>query len=113
MFDLISYLGYALLRRSLLTLLVLGGIVFAIVRWKRHPRASLLTVIALGFYLIETWVATIFFYYLPYMMRSVPPGSQNTLYTVIYFIEDFGFAAVLVLLVAAAFTGRRPATIND
>ena len=72
-----------------------------------------MTVIALGFYLVESWVATIFFYYLPEMLRSTSPASRSTLYTIIYFIEDFGFAAVLILLVAAAFTGRRPATVTD
>ena len=72
-----------------------------------------MTVIALGFYLVESWVATIFFHYLPEMLRNTSPASRSTLYTVIYFFEDFGFAAVLILLVAAAFTGRRPATVTD
>jgi hypothetical protein len=113
MLRLISFLGYTLLKRSLLMLVVLGGIVLAIVRWKKHPRVSLMTVIALGFYLVESWLATIFFYYLPEMLSSTSPSSRSTLYTVIYFLEDFAFAAVLILLVAAAFTGRRPATLND
>jgi hypothetical protein len=105
----VSFLAYTLLRRSLLILFVLGGIAVAIMRWKRHPRVSLMTVIALGFYLIESFAASIFFYSLPNSFGTTAISS-STIYTAIYFIEDFAFAAVLILLVAAAFTGRRPAT---
>ena len=42
-----------LLRRLPMFLVVLAGVIFLIVRWKRHPRVSLMTIIALALYLIE------------------------------------------------------------
>jgi hypothetical protein len=102
--GLLTYLTYLLLRRSLLILLLLGGMGFAIARWKRHPRVSLMTLIALGFYLVESLAATVFFRYLPDMVGTYFSSTTNT---AIYFLEDFAFAAVLILLVAAAFTGRK------
>lgn len=90
-------------------LLALGGSIFALVRWKVHPRASLMTVIALVIYLIEAVLFTVFIYYLPELTQSLRLSGKATgwLYTVIFFFEDFVLAGVILLLVAAAFTGRR------
>ena len=52
--EFVTFLLYLLLKRSLLLLLLVGGTGFAIARWKRHPRVSLMTVLALVLYLIET-----------------------------------------------------------
>jgi hypothetical protein len=97
-----------LLKKSILLLLVLGGMGFAIVRWKRHPRVSLMTVLALGLYLLDTVTFAVLYYWLPNVFYSLKLTAQNisTLESVLQIIDDFAYAAVLILLVSAAFTGR-------
>ena len=89
-------------------LLVLGGSTFAIIRWKRHPRVSLMTVLALVIYFFEGMIFLAILYWLPDMMQSLQlsPKASGWLYSVIFFFEDFVFALVIILLVGAAFTGR-------
>lgn len=104
----ITFLLYLFLKKSLLLLLVLGGIGFAIARWKRHPRVSLMTVLALGLYLLETFTFAILYHWLPNFFYSLKLTAQNisTLESVLQVIDDFVYAAVLILLVVAAFSGR-------
>jgi hypothetical protein len=103
------YLSLLLARRSPMLLLSLGGIIFAIVRWKRHPRVSLMTVLALAIYIFEGILFSIFLYWLPelmFKMRLSPAAIDNS-YLVLFFLEDFVFAVVIILLVSAAFSGRQ------
>ena len=115
--EFITLLVYLLLRRAVLLLVVLGGIAFAIARWRRHPRVSLMTFIALGLYLVEIFAFWFLFQYLPRFFDTLhlSPSSVSTLDSALQLIDDFGFAAVLILLVAAAFSGRNPDrfTINQ
>ncbi len=105
-----TYFLTSLLQRSPLLLLVLAGILFSIVRWRRHPKASLLTVIALVFYLIKIFLFTAFNYWIPPLRESMhwSYAAANNLYTVLHVVNDIGFAIVIVLLVAAAFANRTP-----
>lgn len=98
-----------LARRSPLFLLSLGGIIFAIVRKKRHPRVSLMTVLALIIFTLEGILFSFFMYWLPQltMKMGLSVAALDWFYGVLFFCEDFVFAAVIILLVAAAFTGRR------
>jgi hypothetical protein len=98
-------------RRLPMLLLVLCGIIFALVRWKRHPRVSLMTLLALVIYFVEAVLFILFLYWLPDMMRAMRLSGMawGWLYTVIFFFEDFVFALVIILLVSAALSGRGPA----
>ena len=98
-----------MVRRLPMLLIVLGGCVFAVVRWKRHPRVSLMTLIALMLYLIEGIAFIAILYWLPELMYSMKLSAKASgwLYTIIFFFEDFAFVAVLLILVGAALTGRR------
>lgn len=113
--DALSYFGYFLVRRAPILLLTLGGVVFALIRWKRHPKVSLLTIIGLSFLLIQSLVYTAVLYQLPFIFESlrVDYGSQQTYYTVFYVLYDIAYAFVIVLLVAAAFSQRRVQTISE
>ena len=106
------YFLLMLLRRAPMLLLALGGIGFAIVRWKRHPRASLMTVLGLGLYLVEGFVYTGIIYGLPKLTQGMNLSyvQISPIYTALSVLDDFAFAAVIILLVAAAFAGRKPAT---
>jgi len=102
------YLLFFLARRSPMLLLSLGGIIFAIVRWKRHPRVSLMTVLALAIHMFEGILFAVFLYWLPSVIYKISPSRaavDNTFF-VLFFLEDFVFALVIILLVGAAFTGR-------
>ena len=103
------YFLLRLVRRLPMLLVCLGGSVFAVLRWKRHPRVSLMTLIALLLYLIEGIVFIAFLYWVPDLMQAMRLSSKASgwLYTIIFFFEDFVFVAVLLLLVGAALTGRR------
>lgn len=105
----------SLLQRSPLLLVILVGLVLSIARWKRHPKASLLTVIALGFYVIKLFAFTALNYWIPSLRESMhwSYAAANNLYTVLHVVNDIGFAIVIVLLVAAAFVDRRPVAATN
>jgi hypothetical protein len=107
--ELITFLGHLLLRRAVLLLVILGGLGFAIVCWKRHPRVSLLTTIALGLYLVESFAFAFLFHYLPRFFDTLHLSSTNisVFDSVLQLVNDFAFSAVLILLVAAAFSQRK------
>jgi hypothetical protein len=98
-----------LARRSPVFLLSLGGIIFALFRIRRHPRVSLMTVLALIIFTLEGVLFSFFVYWLPNltMKMSLSGAALDWFYGVMFFCEDFVFAAVIILLVAAAFAGRR------
>jgi len=112
--GLTSYLFYMFARRIPMLFVSLGGIGFAIARWKRHPRVSLMTVLALALYWVEAFVFLCLRYWLPNLVEALKlSGSAiNFLLVVISLLDDFAFAVVIILLVAAAFSGRKPATTN-
>ena len=98
-------------RRIPMLLIVLLGIVVAIARWKRHPRASLITVLALALYLFEDFFVLMLRYAMPSLANAVqiPPNAIRTVFTVIGLLDYLSLAIVTVLLVGAAFTGRKAA----
>jgi len=109
--GLTSYLFYMLARRIPMLLVTLGGIVVAIARWRRHPRVSLMTVLALALYWVEAFVFLCLRYWLPNLVETlkISGSAINVLLVVISLLDDFAFAVVIILLVAAAFSGRKPA----
>lgn len=103
-----TFLVYLLIKKSVLIMTIVAGIGFAVYRWKRHPRISLMTVLALGLYLIDTLAFAIITSLLPRFFFQLHLTARNisTLDSVFQLLDDFVFATVLILLVAAAFTGR-------
>jgi hypothetical protein len=102
-----------LARRSPVMLVAVAGLIFALVRWRRHPRVSLMTSLALILYFVRLTLFTIFNYYLPNLFAGVFRVSEQGVswaYTALFFFEDLAFAGILILLVAAAFSqrGRTP-----
>ncbi len=104
-----------LARRAPAILVALVGIVFAIVRWKRHPTVSLITCIALVIYFLRIVGFTLLNYYLPNIGHAfhLSDSQVDSAYTVMFVFEDFVYAVVLIILVAAAFIGRRPTDITN
>ena len=114
--NIFSYFLTRIARRLPMFLLALGGIIFAFMRWKLHPRASLMTVVALGIYLVDMVVFTLILYWLPSLVEPMrmSASASRFFYSVVYFIEDIVMAVTIILLVAAAFANRqsRPGSKN-
>ncbi len=103
-----SYLGWVLVRRIPIFLVVFIGILVVLVRIKHHVRASLLAILALIIYFME---GTIFYLFNSSMINvmskmQLSPSASEWVYFFIYICEDAVFAVVIILLVAAAFKGR-------
>lgn len=107
--NIFSYFLTRTARRLPMLLLALGGIVFSFMRWKLHPRASLMTVVALGIYLLDMVVYTLILYWLPSLVEPMrmSASASRFFYSVVYFIEDIVMAVTIILLVAAAFANRK------
>lgn len=90
-------------------LVVLAGIVFAIVRWKRHPRVSALTVAGLLIFQFQSLVFSSLYYFLPQLAtHGWTWRSIDNLSIVVDLCHDVFFAVAIALLAAAVFSGRGP-----
>jgi len=96
-----------------------GGIIFAIIRWKAHPKVSLVVMIALGFLLIHALVFTIVYYVVPpWFIRSYI-GSENlrsviqNVYLVLALISNSIATVGFGVLLAGIFMKRKPEALNE
>jgi hypothetical protein len=112
-----SYLFYVFAGRVPMLLLLLGSIGFALVRWKRHPKVSLLVTLGLVFYLLESTIFTFIVFLLPTILPAggafVRSDSFSTLYTVLFMGDVVAYAAVIIVLVSAVFSQRNPETATS
>ncbi len=103
--NLIPLIINSLLMQVPVFLVWLVGLVLALVRWKRHPKVSLLTCIAFVMFFAEIP----FFFYLNFYLdwkMLVPISSLELVSTVINIIESLISAAAWGLLLAAVFGWR-------
>ena len=87
---------------------MIGGIIFAVSNWQKHPRVSRLTAIALGLLVALNLVGTVLAFWLPitiYMETNSGTALGLTL-TIIGFVESLIAAGAWVLLLMAVFKGR-------
>ncbi|MCM3872180.1 MAG: hypothetical protein ND895_15970 [Pyrinomonadaceae bacterium] len=90
---------------SLLTMLIC--IVVAIVRWKRHPRASLIVIIALAFLSLGSLAFAAVFVWVPRWVVSVGnPASAQSVFVVLGTIYNVLFAVAMAVLLLAVFIQR-------
>jgi hypothetical protein len=90
-------------------LVVAGGILFSIFRWKRHPRVSLITSLGLVIY----FLGMVFFIVISNNLPGLHWGLLELSYLqirylqmTVFVLDNFTYAAVLILLVTAAFIQR-------
>lgn len=112
--KLIEILGTLLLQLpSLLT--ILGCIVVAIIRWKRHPKVSLTVMISLVLLLAFTFVFPFVYSFVPDLI--VKPGdfkTRQTVFAVISFFYNSSWGIALAVLLVAIFMQRNtPASPAD
>ena len=87
-------------------------LVFALTRWKRYPKVSLTVALALAIFLVQVFVFTIIYAFVPdYFIRSANPENVQTVirnvYLVLGLISNSISAVALALLLAAIFMQRR------
>lgn len=96
---------FLFLRRTPLILMAAIGILLSVVRLKRYPRASVLTILAL---VLFTFAGIFFSLLLQWLTRNMSAADTGRVYDVAVVIEDFVFASETILLVAAAYSDRLP-----
>ena len=94
-------------RRWPVMLVVLMGLVFAIIRWRRHPKVSALTVAGLLLFQLQSLAFSSLYYFLPrladhgWTWRSIDHLSIG-----LDICHDLVFTVAFALLAVAIFTGR-------
>jgi hypothetical protein len=101
LFDLLIML----LSRLPMLLLLFGATIWAIVRRKLHPQASLMVLMASLIYLLAGPFFTVFFDDLRRL--DVSAKTYRWLYSGTSFFGNFVLAAIIVLVVTAVFADRR------
>ncbi len=85
------------------------GIVLALVRWRHHPRASLLMVIALALAVADQIGGILVNLFLPSLVgQLLPIGSMGMFLTAVSGLRSLLSAVVFGLLLAAVFVERAP-----
>jgi hypothetical protein len=97
------------LQRSPVFFVVLIGVIVSLVRWRRHPKVSLVTIIALLIYVIRFFVFTGLYYSVPQITTHLSAHIGPLLFATLDVLNDIASAVVIVLLVVAAFMKRKPA----
>ncbi|HEY5839121.1 MAG TPA: hypothetical protein VIT19_08805 [Pyrinomonadaceae bacterium] len=100
-------------------LALIAGIVFAMTRWKHHPRVAMVVVIALGFLLFHMIVFTIVYNVVPrWVIRS--SGSYedfrtviDRVYLILGLISNGAAAIAFGGLLAAIFMRRRSEPVAE
>lgn len=101
---------------SLLTLI--ACMVFAIARWKRHPKVSLIVLISLGLLFAHGIASSIIYNWVPgWFIKS---GNYENfekvvrnVYLVLGLILNTTAAVIFGLLLAAIFTERKPGALSS
>jgi hypothetical protein len=106
-----NYFYFVFGARWPMLLLALIGIVVALWRRRLHPKASLLTVLALVLFLVQSPTFGTIFYFLPRLSaRGFTYSAINPLYIIIEVCHDIVFTPVIILLVSAVLSQRKPAS---
>jgi len=89
-------------------LVALVGSLLVVLRWRRHPRASALALVAFLIYLFTSILFPIVYAVLPALLieRAWSTSSYSILYRGLAFFHYLVEAVALALLLAAVFAGR-------
>ena len=91
-------------------LTILGCMIFAVVRWKHHPRVSLVVLIGLLLLVLQFVVFAIVYTWVPDWLIGAPGvGSENTsrnVYLVLGLISNSFLAMGLAVLLVGVFMRR-------
>lgn len=100
-------------------LALIAGTVFAITRWKRHPRVAMVVVIALVFLLLHLIIFTIIYNVVPSWVIRSSGGYDNIrividrVYLILGLLSNGAAAVGFGLLLAAIFMRRTPGPVAE
>jgi hypothetical protein len=105
-----SFLYFLFSRRGPAFLVMFVGLVVAVVRWKHHPRVSLLASSGIVLYIVQSIAFGTVFYFLPRLQESGwSYGSISNLALILEILRDFIFTGAMLLIISAALSQRKPA----
>ena len=92
-------------------LVLLTCMIFAVIRWKRHPRVSLMVLVSLGWMLVHGVLYSMIYNWIPdWLIQSAdPPNSERVaqnVYLVLGLVSNGSLAIAFTVLLAAIFTQR-------
>lgn len=102
---------------SLLTMV--GCIVFALVRWKRHPKVSLIVIVGLGMLILHALAFLIIYSVVPPLFIKPTDSFQDTesirrtVYLILGLISNSIAAVAFAFLLAGVFMRRNPDALNE
>jgi hypothetical protein len=91
---------------------MVGCIVFAISRWRRHPTVSLFAVISLTFLLLHSIIFTAIYVWFPDWLVQTQGFSIEAVLTVLGLVYNTTLAVGFVLMLVTIFMQRHPQTKN-
>jgi hypothetical protein len=101
---------------SLLTMV--GCIIFALTRWKRYPKVSLIVVAGLGLLILHALAFLIIYDVVPPLFFKTTDSLQDTepirrtVYLILGLISNSIAAVAFALLLAGIFMQRKPAALD-
>jgi hypothetical protein len=100
---------------SLLT--ILACMIFAIVRWKKYPRVSLVVLSAMGLLILHSIIFAVVYAWVPDIFINANLTSDRTtvlrnVYVVLGFITNTSLGVILAILLTAIFIQRPAGTLN-
>ena len=102
-----SLFYYLFSKRWPVMLVVLAGIIFAIVRWKRHPKVSALAIAGLLVFQLQALAFSSMYYFLPRLAtRGWSWASIDNLSVVMDVVHDIFYAVSVAILAGAVFSKR-------
>ena len=94
---------------SLLALLVC--LVIALVRWKRHPRASLVASLAFVLLMLHGLFFAAIYIWIPHWLGEGTAESHRTFYNMFGLFASVLFAIAMAILLVAVFIDRKQTSI--
>ena len=102
-----NFFFYLFARRWPVMLVVVVGIVFAIIRWKRHPKVSAFAIAGLVLFQFQSLAFSALYYQLPELAnRGWTWAAIDNLSIAIDVCHDIFYAVAIALLALAVFSSR-------
>lgn len=103
----INFFDFVFARRWPVMLVVLAGLIFAIIRWKRHPKVSALTLAGLLLFQFQSLAFSSLYYFLPRLSsHGWSWAAIDNLSIVLDAGHDIFLSVAIALLAGAVFSGR-------
>lgn len=106
--DKLLELFYSVLQQLPSLLAILACTLFAVIRWKRHPRVSLVVIISLVLLVLHILIFAVIYIWVPEAVMRSGWFSIQTMLTAMGFIYNVALAIPFALLLIAIFMQRKP-----